>query len=185
GHQTTGPSRWPFVEMEPEEVEAVAPQVNHTGLPGMQGQLQSPQKPRDQIAHLLRRRTAAADHHEIVAVAIELAEARMTITPPPIQRMEVDVGQQGADPPALGNATASLVPSPVNQDAGSQPLVDQFQHPAIADPPPHETSQNLVVPVIEEALDVRIDDPPIANQCLLDRQYGLPRAALGSIPIRA
>jgi hypothetical protein len=52
--------------MESEEVEAVAPQVNHAGLPGMQGELQSPQKPRDQIAHLLRRRTPAADHQEIV-----------------------------------------------------------------------------------------------------------------------
>src|SRR5439155_26047251 len=86
GHQATGPSRWPFVKMESEEVEAVALQVNHVGLPGMQGQPQSSQKPRDQLAHLLRRPAAAADHHEIVAVAIELAEARVTITPPPIER---------------------------------------------------------------------------------------------------
>src|SRR4029453_10579797 len=176
---------WPFVEVKPKEVEAVTPQVHHVGLPGMQGQLQSSQKPRDQIAYLLRRPAAPADHHEIVAVAIELADARVTITPPPIERMQVDVGQKRADHTALGNATASLVPLPVDQDPGSQPLVDQFQHTAIANPPPHEISEDLVIHIVEEALDVRIDDPPTADQCVLDRQHGLPRAPLGSVPIRA
>jgi len=65
-------------------------------------------------SRLLRRRAAAADHHEIVAVAIELADARVTIAPPPIERMEVDVGQQRTDHPALGNATTSLVPLSVD-----------------------------------------------------------------------
>src|SRR3990167_7150441 len=115
----------------------------------MQGQLQSPQKSRDQIARLLRRSAAVADHHEIVAVAIELADARVTITPPSIERMQVDVGQQGAYHPALGNATASLVPLPVDQDPGSQPLVDQFQHAAIADSPPHEPSEDLVIHIFK------------------------------------
>src|SRR3990170_3868900 len=104
----------------------------------MQGQLQSPQKSRDQIARLLRRPAAAADHHEIVAVAIELAEARVTIAPPPIERMQIDVGQKRADYPTLRNATASLVPLSVDQNSGSQPMIDQFQHTAIADASPHE-----------------------------------------------
>jgi hypothetical protein len=42
-----------------------------------------------------------------------------------------------------------------------------------------------VVHIVEEALDVSIDDPPTADQYLLDRPYGLPRTTPGSIPVRA
>jgi hypothetical protein len=76
----------------------------------MQVQLQPPQESRDQVEGLLRRLAASADYHEVVAVSMELTNSRVTIAPPPVQRMQIDVGQKGADHPALGNATPGLVP---------------------------------------------------------------------------
>ncbi len=72
----------------------------------------------DEIAGLLRRLAAAADDHEIITVPIELADAPMTILPPSIQRMQIEVGQDGADDPTLRNATARLVPLPVDDHTG-------------------------------------------------------------------
>jgi hypothetical protein len=114
-----------------------------------------------------------------------MADFGVAITPPSIQRVQVDVGQQRANDPALGNASPSLLSPPLYDDSGTQPLIDQLQHPAITDPPPDQLPKKLVVHLVKEALDVSIQNPPTTDQRLLDRQHCLPRTPLGPIPIRA
>ncbi len=141
--------------------------------------------PSDEFARLLRGPPAAAEDHEVVTVALELTDSSVTILPQPVQRVQVDVREQGRNHPALRNATPCLLPSPVDDYPGTQPLDDQLQHPTIAHASPHETHEDPVVHAVEVALDVRIQDPPAPDQRLLDRQHRLPRTTLGPIPVRA
>lgn len=85
------------MEVEAKEVEAFVMQIYHTRLGGVQRQLQPSEKLRDQIPCLLSLRCTSADDHEVIAVPMELTDTSMVILPPSIQRVQIDVGQQGAD----------------------------------------------------------------------------------------
>ncbi len=89
-------------EVEPQEVEALAAfEVDHPSLGWLDAQpepgeflLQHDERP-------FRLGLVPADDHEIIRVADEPPQPAVTPFPLPVEPVEVDVGEQGRDDPAL------------------------------------------------------------------------------------
>ncbi len=79
---------------------------------------------------------AAAQHHTVIGVAHQLTHP--TGREFGVEHMQVDVGQQRRDHPALRSARDRPRHHPINQHTCLQPLTQQFEHPPIRDPPTHQ-----------------------------------------------
>ena len=108
----------------------------------------------------------------------------------PIQRVEVEVGQQGRNDPALRYAL------PVGQDVSFalaflhhrrvQPLADEVQQAPVARASRHQFHQPVMGNGVEVFRQIRIHHfQPSAAQCVDDFVEGLMGVASGSKPIRA
>ena len=90
------------LKMTPQEIKAFPAfsEIDHPGLVRVQVQTQPAQQGRSPGMSLLGLFHGPADHHEVVRVADQLPGA--LLGPRPIERMQVNVGQQRGNDPALG-----------------------------------------------------------------------------------
>jgi hypothetical protein len=91
--------------MTPQEIEALPalPEIDHTGLVRVQRQTQSAEQDRRPTRSVLSLLLRRAQHHEIIRETDELPDT--VLVPGPIERVQVDVGQQRGDysSNAMGN----------------------------------------------------------------------------------
>jgi len=84
-----------------------------------------------------------AQHDEVVRVADDFPDA--TLNPGPVEGVQVDVGQQRGDDPALRCARDRLGAHPSLQHPCTQPLSEQFEHPPVRHPLADQSQQPLMV----------------------------------------
>ena len=152
------PTAHALAQMAAEEVEALlAPgQLHPPRLVRMQLR---PSRAEDQTPPLglLARPSRAAHHHEVVRVAHQHAQLRAPPLPRRVEHVQVDVGQQRRDHPALRRARQrrrhhARPPSPL-----PEPLPQQLEHAPVRDAPLHELHQLLVVDAPEVVADVGVE----------------------------
>ncbi len=119
--------------MATEEVEALPafPEVDHCGLVRVQLQAKLTQDGSRPLLGLLGLFLGLAQHHEVVRIADQLPGA--TLSPGPVEGVQVDVGQQRGDDPALGRPRDRLGCRPLDHHPGTQPLAEQLEHPPVRD----------------------------------------------------
>jgi hypothetical protein len=66
-----------------------------------------------------------------------------------VQAVQVDVGQQGRDDPALWRSRLRMEQPFLGQDIGAEPAGEKLQQPSIAHPLPYEGEQLGVIEMIE------------------------------------
>ena len=98
-----------------------------------------------------------AQDHGIVGIAHQRAAACRG--PGFVEPVEVDVGQEGADHPALRRAGDRLAGHAVRHHPCCEPLPDQLEHPPVGHPLPDVVQQPSMVEGVEEAPDVQLGDP--------------------------
>src|SRR5262249_60118429 len=76
-----------------------------------------------------------------------------------VQPIEVDVGKDGADNPALRRAAEGGVPLPVLHVSGLEQSVNQPEEAVIVDLLAEDRQQDVSVDVVEAPLDVALDEP--------------------------
>ena len=93
--------------------------------------------------------------------------------------MQVEVGQQRADAPALDRAGVGLCSLPILQHAGPQPFLDEAHDAPVRHAVLEKLHQPPVVKGIEEATDVGIEHPvhPLREEPDRERVQGRMRAA--------
>jgi hypothetical protein len=97
---------------------------------------------------------------------------------PLLDRAERDVGEQWRDHSALGRAGGRRKKETFFENSSAQELPHQFRHLQVADADANALHQQMVIDMIEAALDVALDDPlvrpPLASAVagLRSRAYG-------------
>lgn len=106
------PTRHAGVKVATEEVEALfaLPEVDHSGLVRVQAQTKLTQDGGRPPLGRLGLCLGLAQHHEVVRVADNFSGA--TLRPGPVEGVQVDVGQQRGDDPALGVPVTVSVTTP-------------------------------------------------------------------------
>jgi hypothetical protein len=70
--------------------------------------------------------------------------------------VQIDVGEQRRDHPALRSTRDRPLGHPTNHHPCLQPLTQQFEHPPIRDPPADLGQQTVVVDLAEEISDIKL-----------------------------
>ncbi len=174
------PTRYAGAEMASEEVQSLPalPEVRHLRLIRVQPQ---PQRAEDLLHGVQRRpglRRAAAQHHAVIGVAHQLAHASRGELA--VQDVQVDVGQQRGNDPALRSPGDRPLKAPVHHHPCLQPQADQLQHPPVRHPAPHLGEQPLMADLAEEVPDVELHDKVAAR----DEPGSQPLHRLHSRPLR-
>ena len=101
--------------------------------------------------------------------------------------MQVDVGQDRADPRSLRGADLRVLVNPVFQNPGPQPLAYEPEDARVGDPVRDHPFQPGVVNAPEEVTDIRIDDPvhPLRNDRRMNGAQGAVCAPPWAEAIRA
>src|SRR5262249_37662975 len=102
----------------------------------------------------------------------------------PIQLIEVDVGQQRTDDPALRRPTLGLVPLPVFHIPRAEQPSEEAKHSVIVEISPDDVEQHIVVDVVEAAFDVPLDEPDGPCPFAVDFAQGCLTAPVWAEPVR-
>src|SRR3546814_8106582 len=73
--------------------------------------------------------------------------------------MEIDIGEQGRDNPALWCAAIGPLELPVVHAPGLEHCPDQTDEHRIIDSPGQKAKQDVMVDVVEEPADIHFDQP--------------------------
>src|SRR3546814_9806762 len=76
-----------------------------------------------------------------------------------VQLMEIDIGEQGRDNPALWCAAIGPLELPVVHAPGLEHCPDQTDEHRIIDSPGQKAKQDVMVDVVEEPADIHFDTP--------------------------
>src|SRR6266545_1673579 len=141
-----------------------AAELDETRLVGMQRQ----PEPREPLAQLGEKQLGLLpmleSHDEVIGEAHDHdVPVRLLLSPPLDPEIEhvvqIDVGQQRTDTPALDRADLTPCPRPVLQHAGVQPLLDEPHNAPVRDPMLDELHQPPVVEGVEESTDIGVEHP--------------------------
>src|SRR3954451_24320967 len=96
---------------------------------------------------------------------------------PEIERVaKKQVRQYGTDHSPLRGSSVSVNQAPVRQaPRRAQPPLKVEQHPWPVRVPPHGSHQEFPIDLVEEALDIKVDDPVIRPAPLLSFDEGIMR----------
>src|SRR5277367_51156 len=167
-----------FAGLEPvaEELETLSrlPAVADVRLLGMQHEAVLVHPGAHGLEGGLRLLERPAQDHEIVRVP---GHAVSALGDERIQRVQIGVGQQGADYGALRRALRRRPRLLTFEDVGLQPASDQIEHPAIADLRLDPRHQTIVGDRVEIALQVGVHHEGVA---FLDQPIDLPQRVMAS-----
>jgi len=76
-----------------------------------------------------------------------------------VESVEVDIGEQGADDPALRRAAQRGLESPILAISGLEHVLDQAKEAVVADLLAEDRQQDPVVDVVEAPFDISLDEP--------------------------
>jgi len=139
---------------EAEEAEGFLPGVNQPGLRLIQRQSLGLQILFQSLQH---RTTAAgpAQQHEVIRITDELCVEFRVIVYPMVQTIEVEIGQQWRQDPALRRAPViRTIISPaflLFDDGGFEEEIHQAEDAAVAHAPGHQPEQSRMVDGVEVA----------------------------------
>ncbi|MEY9834793.1 hypothetical protein ABH941_000004 [Streptacidiphilus sp. EB103A] len=172
--------------LESEEHEALVSHLQvhdpRLGLLRLQAELgQQFPKPRQRGFGL---RPGLAHHHQVVGETHQYAV--LPFHPCPVEPVQVDVAERGADHPALGCAGRRPVDLSVLQDSRAQDHPQKRQHGLVADAFLDRLHQLVDRDRLEAVGDVRLDHPTPAPPGLVDENLeGIVRRAPRAEPVAA
>jgi hypothetical protein len=113
-------------------------------------------------------RPGSAPEDEVIGIADQHAQLAVPLLPRPVERVQIDVGDQGRDRRALRRAELGALQSLPLQQPGFQPA-PQLQQPPVADPLAEKLLEDRRVERVEEAAAVGVDQPaPPPHQLAFD-----------------
>src|SRR2546426_731468 len=204
-HREPSPPRLPAAMREAEKVEGLrlpvasppsvvrreAAELDQARLVGMQRQPEL-REPLAQLGEELRGLLPMFESpDEVIRKAHDHHIAARLLLPPPLGPeieyvVQVEVGQQRADAPALDRPHLTPYPLALLQHAGVQPLLDEPHDAPVRHPMLDELHQPPVVEGVEKPTDVGIEHPvhPLRRHPHRERIHGLMRTAPRPEPVR-
>ncbi len=164
--------------LEAEEVKALASfaQVHDPRLGLLGSQPKRSQDDPQRVERVTSIVLAVAHHDEIVGVADQ--RAAPASPPGPVEPVQVDVGEQRRDDPALRRPGVAAHDRALPHHPSTQHRAQQSQEFAIDGPFLDRRHQPVVGNLLKTRGDVRLDDPPLAPPALIDEHLqGIVRRA--------
>ncbi len=147
-----------LAQMTPEEIEALATarEIDQPRLLRLQLEPETREHGAHPLPGFLDRRFRGTHHHKIVSVADQRAQVRTPVLPQPVEDMQVDVGQQRRDHPALRGARRRASPPALLHHTRGEPLPQQLQHPPIRDSQTYQLEQLRLIDAVKVGADIRV-----------------------------
>src|SRR6266487_4990791 len=142
------------IASQEDESLLAEPKLDNPRLVRVQRQAEPVHDETEAPQRLFRVCLAPAEHDRVIRVTHQLTKVPALAFPQQIENVQVDVGEQRRDDPALGATQVRALPPAVHQHPRLQPLPQEFEHPAVRYALFHEPHQLPVVDGVEKLLNV-------------------------------